>query len=188
MRWPTRPAKATSRSSPRGDVIAGTALKTAITPGSGTPACTASVLGALARFDPQLAPPSTDLMANWILINVPQTTTWAGEAVACAARNDGLTSTGHVVCFPQSAAPLTGADLTSYSADALCNFANGGPIVAPTSQNLPDLSNPYTAAVASPQEQRADAVRAKLAELRLSESAVAGAVAWARRPTRKVRN
>jgi bifunctional DNA-binding transcriptional regulator/antitoxin component of YhaV-PrlF toxin-antitoxin module len=33
--------------------------------------------------------------------------------------------------------------------------------------------------------QRADAVRAKLADLGLDEQAIADAVAWARRPTRK---
>ena len=35
--------------------------------------------------------------------------------------------------------------------------------------------------------QRADAVRAKLAELELSEQDIAGAVAWARRPARKAK-
>lgn len=125
-----------------GDVIDGTALKTAITPSFGTPPCTPSVLGALTRFDPQLTPPSTGLMADWILINVPQTTTWAGEAVAYEARLNGTAGTGNNVFFPQTAAPLTAADVTSYTADPLYNFANGGPIVVPTSRNLPDLSTP----------------------------------------------
>lgn len=35
--------------------------------------------------------------------------------------------------------------------------------------------------------QRADAVRAKLAELELNEKDIAGAVAWARKPARKAK-
>ena len=35
--------------------------------------------------------------------------------------------------------------------------------------------------------QRADAVRAKLAELELNQQDIAGAVAWARRPARKTK-
>lgn len=35
--------------------------------------------------------------------------------------------------------------------------------------------------------QRADAVRAKLAELELNQQDIAGAVAWARKPTRKTK-
>jgi len=92
-------------------------------------------------------------MANWILINVPQTTTWSGEAAAYEARNNGVASTGNVTFFPQTTVPLTGADVTSYTSDALFNFANGGPIVVPRSMDLPDLSTPYTATVTSPQDQ-----------------------------------
>lgn len=77
------------------DVIEPSALHTAITHVDGTPPCTPSVLAALSRFDAQLAPPSTGLAANWVLINVPQTTTWAAEAVAFEARNNGAPSTGH---------------------------------------------------------------------------------------------
>jgi hypothetical protein len=35
--------------------------------------------------------------------------------------------------------------------------------------------------------QRADAVRAKLAELELNQQDIAGAVAWARRPARRTK-
>ncbi len=136
-----------------GDVLDGTPLLTAITPSAGTPPCTPSVLNSLARFDGQLAPPSTGLIANWILINVPQTTTWSGEAVAYEARLNGAASTGNNVYFPQTTVPLTGAEVAGYTSDPLYNFAKGGPIVAPASLNLPDLSTPYTSGVGSPQDQ-----------------------------------
>ncbi len=55
--------------------------------------------------------------------------------------------------FPQTAAPLTAVDIDSYSADPLYHFANGTPIIAASSLSLPDLSTPYTAAVATPQDQ-----------------------------------
>jgi len=136
-----------------GDVIDGTPLLTAIAQSFGTPPCTPTVLNALTRFDAQLALPTTGLMANWILINVPQTTTWAGEAVAYEARNNGVASTGNVTFFPQTTVPLTSADVTSYTSDPLFNFANGGPIVVPRSMDLPDLSTPYSSTVTSPQDQ-----------------------------------
>jgi hypothetical protein len=135
------------------DVIPNTALSAAIAYRAPAPLCTPSVLDGLTRFDAQLAPPTTGLMANWILINVPQTTTWSGEAVAYEARANGIASTGNNVFFPQTAAPLTAAEVTQYTADPLYNFAQGGPIVAPASMDLPDLSTPYTATVASPQQQ-----------------------------------
>ena len=136
-----------------GDVIEATPLRTAMSPILGTPPCTASVLNALTRFDTQLAPPSTGLMANWILINVPQTTTWSGEAVAYEARLNGQASTGNNVFFPQTATLLSSADVATYTSDPLYNFDSGGPIVVPSSLSLPDLSTPFTSTVASPQDQ-----------------------------------
>jgi len=135
------------------DVIPTTALSAAIAYRAPAPLCTPSVLNGLTRFDAQLAPPTTGLMANWILINVPQTTTWSGEAVAYEARVTGIASTGNNLYFPQTATPLTAAEVTQYTADPLYNFAQGGPIVAPASMDLPDLSTPYTATVTSPQQQ-----------------------------------
>ncbi len=58
-----------------GDIIGGTPLYMAMPPLGNTPRCNPSVLDALTRFDAQLAPPTSGLMANWILINVAQTTT-----------------------------------------------------------------------------------------------------------------
>ena len=141
-----------------GDVLAGSPLRTAMLPVSvsSPPPCTPSVLNSLTRFDAQLAPPSTGLTANWILINVPQTTTWSGEAVAYEARLNGAPSTGNNVFFPQTAVPLTGVEVANYTSDPLYNFAIGGPIVVPTSLSLPDLSTPYTAAATTPQEQATD--------------------------------
>jgi hypothetical protein len=136
-----------------GDVIRDTPLWREMTLSFGAPPCAPSVLGALTRFDPQLAPPSTGLMANWILINVPQTTIWSGEALAYEARHDGLASTGNNVFFPHAESPLTSADVAQYTADPLFNFANGGPVVTPTSRDLPDLSTPYTSPVTAPQHQ-----------------------------------
>jgi len=135
------------------DVLSNTALSAAIAHRDPAPLCTPSVLNALTRFDSQLAPPTTGLMANWILINVPQTTTWSGEALAYEARVNGVASTGNNVFFPQTATPLTGAEVTQYTADPLFNFTQGGPIVAPASIDLPDLSTPYTTTVTSPQQQ-----------------------------------
>ncbi len=135
-----------------GDIVVGTPLDQTVS-STGASRCAMAVLGALTRFDAQLAPPTTGLFANWILLNVPQTTTWSGEALAFEARRDGLPSTGNNVYFPPTSAALSAQDVTDYSADPLFNFANGGPIVAPVSRDLPDLSTPYTATVPTAQEQ-----------------------------------
>ncbi len=87
---------------------------------------------------------SSSLMANWTIINVPNTTVYSNAAIA-------LDSWDYYspIYFPQSNQPLSGAggagygtDITPYTDDAvLTNYAETG--VVPALYDLPDLSTPH---------------------------------------------
>jgi hypothetical protein len=117
---------------------------------SGTAPCTASVLESLTNFDSRITFPTTGLMANTTLINVPLTRVWTSEAAAIEGRISGtgtpqagdLPGTGAQVYFRQTATPLTAGDVAAFTADPL--FRAG--IVAGANFDVPDLSTPYTLA------------------------------------------
>lgn len=107
---------------------------------SGVAPCTASILESLSIADTRLNNPTTGLFANWTIINVPQTTTWTGEAAAILARTStGMPARGNNVFWPQTATALTAAQVTANTADPL--FVGG--YVDGASYDLPDLSTPY---------------------------------------------
>lgn len=123
---------------------------------AGTAACTAAVLESLTQGDTRLALPTRGLMANWTIINVPQTTTWSGEAAAIVAVDGGGTpGTGRNVFWPQKADPLTPAQVTANTADPLfldfITFAPDG--VEGANYDLPDLSTPYVTNSFTPTDQ-----------------------------------
>ena len=100
-----------------------------------------------------LLPPTTGLMANWTIINTVSAAAWSGEAVAVQAVDSNfIPVTGNVVYFPQTAVPVTAANLLAYTADPVFNLATVGTTagvaapVAAGNYDLPDMSTPYTAA------------------------------------------
>ncbi|AVS89689.1 cell surface protein [Paracidovorax avenae] len=140
-------------------------LYTAIKHVNGVAPCTSSVLAstlnnfttpqqvAAAGFDT----PTTGLVGDWYIINVAQTTTFAGAATAIRAENGGLPAVGNFVHFPQNANTNGAPD--SYTADPLFRTTNvyNANNVAPTdlpkvqaaNYDLPDMSTPYTVVAGS---------------------------------------
>jgi hypothetical protein len=112
----------------------------------GAPPCTASVLTSLTPGDLRLLKPTTGLAANWVIINVPNTTTWSGEAIAFEARSQGLAAEGRNVYWPQTATPLSRVQIETSTADPLLY----GRTIEGREQDLPDLSTPYTTSAATP--------------------------------------
>ena len=99
------------------------------------------VLETLTQGDTRLLAPTTGLMANWLIINVPNTTTWSGEAAAIEARSTGLPGYGRNVFWPQrgDSLALFNFPVEQLTADAL--FQKG--LVDGAYYDLPDLSTPY---------------------------------------------
>lgn len=110
-------------------------LYTAIKHVNGTAPCTDAVLQSTLTTEaatPGLLPPSDGLAGSWYIINVPQTTTFAGAANAIVA-----TGTTNNVFSAQS----TGT-ATLFTADPL--FKSG--VLAAQKYDVPDLSTPYVGA------------------------------------------
>jgi hypothetical protein len=110
-----------------------------------------------------LATPTTGLFGNWVIINVPQTTTYSGEMVAIRAVDAaGVDARGNFVVFPQSATAY-GAGIDAVTADPLLRTTSFtalgltgigvGPVAGPIPAaffDLPDMSTPYVTGVADP--------------------------------------
>ena len=138
------------------------ALYTAIKHVNGTAPCTDAVLNAsLANITDEtvaraygLDTPTTGLMGDWYIINVAQSTTFAGAATALTAvKTVGGTDAGrgNFVHFPQSAAaapapeantsdPLFRVAFTRNNANAAVTEA----ALEASNYDLPDMSTPYT--------------------------------------------
>jgi hypothetical protein len=113
----------------------------------GVAPCTASILESLTQGDTRLNNPTTGLMANWTIINVPQTTVWSGEAAAIEARVTGIQAgAGNNVYWPQTSTELTGGQVLANTADPLFRYG----AVPGANYDLPDLSTPYTLATSTP--------------------------------------
>lgn len=103
--------------------------------------------------------PTSGLMANWAIINVPLATSWSGSAYAVEARvgAGGAAGYGNIVFHPQVQQANTGAQLGSPEArqrtadpllrgGAATNAAAevpAAPTVTIAPYDLPDLSTPY---------------------------------------------
>ena len=137
------------------------ALYTAIKHVNGTAPCTDAVLNAsLANITDEtvaraygLDTPTTGLMGDWYIINVAQSTTFAGAATALTAvKTVGGTDAGrgNFVHFPQNA-NANGSPI-NFSADPLfrtdskdaAGVTVSGAKIAAANYDLPDLSTPYT--------------------------------------------
>lgn len=103
--------------------------------------------------------PTTGLMGDWYIINVPQTTTFSGASTAVVATNAGVAARGNFVHFPQNANGAPTIDL--FTADPLFRTVSG-PKIAAANYDLPDLSTPYTSApvFSAPLEQAGRLTRA----------------------------
>ncbi|MCG3785409.1 cell surface protein [Delftia acidovorans] len=113
-----------------------------------------------------LATPTTGLMGDWYIMNVPQTTTFSGAATALTATvnadGTGGAARGNFVLFPQRATAVTAAVANNATADPLFRTANVGtaktpagavsggtftnPVIRAGQYDLPDMSTPYFAA------------------------------------------
>lgn len=109
---------------------------------NGVPPCTSSVLnGTLTTgaATPGLIAPTTGLTGSWYIINVPETTTYAGAMTAI--KSDAVTNN---VFSPQA----TGATAL-LSADPLFNAG----VLAKQAYDVPDLSTPYDTVYATASAQ-----------------------------------
>jgi len=145
---------------------ANSTLFTAIKHVNGTAPCTAAALDAtLTNVTTQAAArtlgldtPTTGLMGDWYIINVAQSTTFAGAATALTAVTTAGGTTagrGNFVHFPQNATAAPTPE--SFSSDPLfrVNFTRNNVNAAVTTAairaanyDLPDMSTPYTLAAA----------------------------------------
>ena len=117
------------------------------TSSGGAPTCSTTVLEALeTTYSAQLTAPSTGLMANWTIINVPNTTVFSGAATAVEANtatkvvysrqtSNAVTATVASTAFPNIASTFDGVLLTTGFATAEYDF--------------PDMSTPYETTMAS---------------------------------------
>lgn len=113
-----------------------------------------------------LATPTTGLMADWYIMNVPQTTTFSGAATALTAVSaPGVAGRGNFVLFPQRATAVDAATANLVTADPLFRSANVAtgknldgslagaavttPVIAAGQYDLPDMSTPYLTALSA---------------------------------------
>lgn len=106
--------------------------------------------------------PTGGLMGDWYIMNVAQTTTFAGAATAVAAKTvAGVNGRGNFVHFPQANSIIAAGTAGTYTSDPLlaagfiwdtaANSGAGGYTAKPASAtvvarnyDLPDMSTPYT--------------------------------------------
>jgi len=133
---------------------------------AGVPECDPVILDSLTYQDTQLTYPTTGLFANWTIINVPQTTTWTGDALALEARvcagpaQQCEPGYGELVYFPQLDLPASAlVTVSNFTADPL--FRKG--IIPAAQYDLPDLSTPYLPANPSSPQINANDLSAAIA-------------------------
>ncbi|RZJ00857.1 MAG: hypothetical protein EOO54_27230 [Haliea sp.] len=147
-------------------------LFTAIMHSVGVPPCSVAAMNRLSAnppaalgvdgaYDLGLRAPTTGLLANWIVINVPQSGAASGQATAIAATAaSGQPARGNIVFSPQIGAVGATPDLQTADPAFRTNAgaANGDvqngssgaytagvtPILTALQLDLPDLSTPYT--------------------------------------------
>lgn len=115
-------------------------LYTAVKHVNGVAPCTASVLTSSTTVLGGLVKPTTGLMGNWTVINVPSAASWTGEAAAIEARIGSDAEEGVVVYRAQNG-DAAGVTVNQFTADPLL-IKNG----TVANFDLPDLSTPYIVA------------------------------------------
>lgn len=97
--------------------------------------------------------PSGQLSGTWTIIDVPNATSFSGNATAVQAVDaGGANARGRLVLFSQTAAEVTATQAADWTADPLLvggtDDGDGGNPIPPTLQaaqyDFPDLSTPYT--------------------------------------------
>lgn len=102
--------------------------------------------------------PTGGLMGDWYIMNVAQTTTFAGAATAVAAKDGaGVNGRGNFVHFPQANSVIASGSIANYTSDPLlaagfiwdtaANAYAAKPATATVvarNYDLPDMSTPYT--------------------------------------------
>lgn len=133
-------------------------LAKAITHVAGVAPCTAATFSGLATYANidstaelearGFRAPTTGLSGGWTIIDVPNSTTFSGNATAIEARvaAGGAAGTGRMVVFSQTGTAVGQPLADSSTADPLLRGA--APKVAPAQYDLPDLSTPYVGAAA----------------------------------------
>ena len=135
------------------DVVPGSALFTATKHVNGKAPCTQAVMDLqendlVAVAGDANSPlvrgyswPTGGLMANWVIVNVADSASFSGEAVAlrAAVGANGPNGSGNLVWFPQTTSDITAANAAALTADPL--LAQG--TVKAASYDFPDLSTPY---------------------------------------------
>ena len=166
------------------DAVAGTtasAAWTAINAETDNATLTAGAIG--------MAAPTTGLVANWTIINVPKSVAWSGAAAAIEAVDAaGVPAAGNVVYFPQTSTALTAAQALANTADPLMQGAT--PVVKGALYDLPDMSTPYVTGAANPSAQAAALANAIAATAVMNEfwtdPAISAATDWVfSMPTRR---
>jgi hypothetical protein len=143
------------------DIPPGSDLYDTIKHTDGEADCDSKVLGPLftnmttaaEMEDMGLFAPTTGLMTNWTIINVPKAASYTGAAVAVEARTaatgpttPGVAGYGNIVFFPQAATPVNLATAQTLTSDPLLRTAGATATVGivPASMfDFPDLSTPY---------------------------------------------
>ena len=143
------------------DTASTTDLYDAIKHKGGVAPCTDSVLQSTLSWSDTttgngLTAPTSGLLGSWYIMNVPQTTTFAGSATAIVAP----TATRNVF------SPQINGDASQFSADPLFKSA----IIARQKYDLPDLSTPYLAV--TPQTQAGADAQATQLVTTLAQNAV----------------
>ncbi len=115
--------------------------------GAGVPAAPAAAEAA--AFAAGFNTPTSGLMGDWYIINVPNTTTFSGGATAVVAKvaAGGVAGRANFVHFPQSDTPVVGG-INNFTADPL--LRGPLPIVVAGNYDLPDMSTPYVSIVTDP--------------------------------------
>ena len=93
--------------------------------------------------------PTGGLAANWVLVNVEGVASHSGSAYAIRAQNaaTGVPASGNIVWFPQTTVAPAGYNIGELTADPL--LASPGFTSQVANYDFPDLSTPYTTALAA---------------------------------------
>lgn len=139
------------------DIPAGSAMYTAIKHVNGVAPCTPATFSPLATYAniDTLAEvealgfraPTTGLHGQWTLIDVPNATSFSGNATAVVAQTAaGANATGRLVLFSQTGAAVAAGTAQNWTSDPLLR----GGAVAAAQYDFPDMSTPYLLAASYP--------------------------------------
>jgi len=131
------------------DIPTGSAMYTAVKHVNGVAPCTAATFSPLATYTNidtvvkvealGFRAPTTGLSGTWTIIDVPNATSFGGNATAIEARLAGAPATGRLTVFSQTGAAVAQALAQEWTSDPLLR----GGFVAAAQYDFPDMSTPY---------------------------------------------